>query len=219
MIAHAITAGHFFIPFCPLQCGFYIFYGRLMKPGSVFRRKADGIHLASVGSFPDKNRGVQPGPHEHIGIHTAFLQDLGKDVVVSEAVHIGAYGTQPSEAAFQVTLRIQPLSYKGFPAGQNTVRFQKPSPCNFPSAFRYTLFDFLKHLRKYPFYPFKKQGGGGSEFKILKFLHSLQRGGISGLNLLHPLFPVPEPYRIDMGISYHIKLFLFHSSAFLLISL
>ena len=198
MIAHTVAAGHFIILHGAFQRGFYIFYRGFMEPGGIFRRKADCIYTTAVIALPYKNRGIQPGAHEHIGIHAAFFQYLGENMVMAEAVHIGTDGTQLPETIQQIPLGVQPLPDKSLSTGKDAVRLQEPASCNFPSSLRHTLPNLLKHLRKDSLYPFKKQRGGGGKFKVVKFLHPLQGRCIGSLHLLHPFLPVPEPDRIDM---------------------
>ena len=73
MITHAVAADHFVIFFCTFQCIIDIFQGRFPEPGGVLRRKAYGIHAASVRTFPPEDRGIQSWAHKHIGIHAALF--------------------------------------------------------------------------------------------------------------------------------------------------
>ena len=210
MITNAIATDHFVIILGPFQSEFYILHRRLMKPCSIFRRKADSIYLTAIAALPFKHRRIQPRPHEHIRIHTAFFQNLGQNRVMSEAVHVGTNLCHPAKTTLQVTLPIQPVPHKSFSAGQDTVRLNKPPSRNLPAAFLHSLFNFFKHFRQNSLNPFEKSSGCRSESEILKLPHALQSRSIGSLHLLHTFFPVPEPDGVDMRVSDHVQFFLFH---------
>ena len=100
VISNAIAADHSVVSLGSFQRIIYIFQSRLSEPGGVLRRETYGIHTASIRTFPPKNRGIQPGAHEHIGIHAAFLQYLRKVSAVAKAVYIGANPADISETVF-----------------------------------------------------------------------------------------------------------------------
>ena len=182
----------------------------------VSDRDPVGGNRCTVGTFPvEQTVGhiglfVGTGSHENVRLHAAVFQNHGNGAVVTEGVHVVADFCGSAQIVPEKPLGNQTVAGKGFAGGNVAVGLNVPAAGDAPSAFRDSLTDFLKHIRITVADPFVIGGAGGGELEIREFLHPVKSGAEGRLYFRVSFMPLPEPYRVKMGISdemyFHIVL-------------
>lgn len=121
---------------------------------------------------------------------------------MTERVYIIAHIYSYAELLFKISLAYKSMSCKGFSTRNVTIRLNKPTAHNIPSAFFYTLFYFIEHILIYFFYPHIIATAGRCEFETIKFFHSVESTSKGRKNFAETLLPSPQPHRVQMSITY-----------------
>ena len=204
VVSHPVKDRHLVPLGCPVQGILDVFHRGVVEPGGVLPRQAQGLHPAAVRPLPAEQRLLDPGAHEHIGVHAGLGENLGQGTAVSKAVDIKADMAAHPQLLLQIVLTVKSVADKGLAAGEQAVRLDEPAPYQLHPPLLNPLLQPGEQLRVNPLNPLQKCGGGAGEPELRIFLHPVQGRGQGGLDLLHTLLPGPEPHRVDVGVANHV---------------
>ena len=131
---------------------------------------------------------------------------------MSETVRVKAFRHFPAKLSLHKVFPVKELSDEGFSGRQVAVRLDPHPAGDLPPPFFHPLFDLFKLLRTVFLKPCQKRNTGLGKLKIRKFFHPCQCGSKGRFHLLHAFRPVPEPDRVNMGVSDHKKTLFIHPS-------
>ena len=182
---------------------------QLPGPGTVFKGNPESSHRGTIIGGPGKGFTLQSlfmtsRTHEYVIVHSRFFQNLRQHAVVAEAVHVISGLRSHSQLLLKIPLTVQPLAHIGLPARRITVRLNPPAAHDYPAALFDPFPDFLKHGGFVFLHPLIVGCRAACKKEVVILLHPVQGRTEGGLNLLIPLLPLPEPYRIQVGVADHI---------------
>src|SRR5690606_28233215 len=139
--------------------------------------------------------------HEDIALDAAAGEQLRQHPVMAEAVDVVSDVCGNAEFLMEIALTQQRLPHERFAGRKVAVRLDPPPAGDVPATFRYTLANFLEHLRVDLFDPRVHCRRAGGEDKPVGFRNPIERGAERRPDLLEPLLPRPQPDWVDVGVT------------------
>ena len=173
---------------------------------AIGKGNAEHRYFRSVHALPNKRVGVQrllmlAGAHHDIARHARERKQLGQHAVMAEAVHIVAELSARAKCLFIIALAVERVPRERFSTGRVAVGLKPPAARDHPASLPYAAPDLLEHRRLVFLNPLIIARARAGEYKILKFVHAVERRAERRLDLGEALLPAPQPDRIDMRVA------------------
>ena len=141
------------------------------------------------------------GPEMDVTLVSRELEKLRQVAVVPERVKVARHRGHDSELVREQLPAEEDLARKGLAAREIAVRLQIPAPDDHPTARRDMRFDPCEEFRPVVSHPAIEQGFVVVEDELGILVQKIGRGFEGGKRFCEPLFPIPDPDGVDVGLA------------------